>query len=182
MFVAWCLISAIDEKFMPILLLQYRFGLRVLYSQLSTLDRRMLRLLLDTEGHIPTHELSQQLGIPLSTVQRRRKRLEETYLIKHYSIDPMKFGFRRIDLLIYTQGGETMSIGKELLKREEVTFAARTIGEHTIDLRIEVYVKDNSVLLNLLEDVKAMKGVRDVVWTEVIETIGRKNPPDHIMI
>ncbi len=139
----------------------------------------MLRLLLDTEGHIPTHELSQQLGIPLSTVQRRRKRLEETYLIKHYSIDPMKFGFRRIDLLIYTQGGETMSIGKELLKREEVTFAARTIGEHTIDLRIEVYVKDNSVLLNLLEDVKAMKGVRDVVWTEVIETIGRKNPPDH---
>ncbi len=146
------------------------------------MDRRMLRLLLDTEGHIPTHELSQQLGIPLSTVQRRRKRLEETYLIKHYSIDPMKFGFRRIDLLIYTQGGETMSIGKELLKREEVTFAARTIGEHTIDLRIEVYVKDNGVLLNLLEDVKAMKGVRDVVWTEVIETIGRKNPPDHIMI
>ena len=94
----------------------------------------------------------------------------------------MKFGFRRIDLLIYTQGGETMSIGKELLKREEVTFAARTIGEHTIDLRIEVFVKDNSVLLNLLEDVKAMKGVRDVVWTEVIETIGRKNPPNHVVI
>jgi DNA-binding Lrp family transcriptional regulator len=145
------------------------------------MDRKMLRLLLDSEGSIPTHEISQKLNVPVSTVQRRRKRLEEEYLIKHYSLDPMKFGFRRIDLLIYTEGGETMNIGKELLKREEVTYAARTIGEHTIDLRIEVFVKDNGVLLDLLETVKAMKGVRDVVWTEVIETIGKKNPPNHIV-
>jgi DNA-binding Lrp family transcriptional regulator len=145
------------------------------------MDRKMLRLLLNSEGSMTTHEISVQLGIPLSTVQRRRKRLEEEYLIKHYSLDPMKFGFRRIDLLIYTEGGETMNVGKELLKREEVTYAARTIGEHTIDLRIEVFVKDNGVLLDLLETVKAMKGVRDVVWTEVIETIGRKNPPNHIV-
>ena len=142
----------------------------------------MLRLLLDSEGLVRTQEISQQLGIPLSTVQRRRKRLEEDYLVRHYSLDPMKFGYRKIDLLIYTEGGGTIEIGKELLKREEVTYAARTIGEHTIDLRIVVFVKDNGVLLNLLEDVKAMKGVRDVVWTEVIETIGRKNPPNHIVI
>jgi len=151
-----------------------------MYSQLSDVDRKMLRLLLNSEGTIPTNELSKQLGIPLSTVQRRRKMLEEEYLIKHYSLDPMKFGYRKIDLLIYTQGGGTIEIGKELLQREEVTYAARTIGEHTIDLRIEVFVKDNGILLNLLEDVKAMKGVRDVVWTEVVEIIGRKSPPDHI--
>jgi DNA-binding Lrp family transcriptional regulator len=153
-----------------------------LLSQLSDLDRKMLRLLLDSEGSIPTHELSLKLDMPISTVQRRRKRLEDEYLIKHYSLDPMKFGYRLIDLLIYTEGGETMNIGKKLLEREEVTYAARTIGEHTIDLRVEVFVKDNGVLLDLLESVKAMKGVRDVVWTEVIETIGRKNPPNHIVI
>jgi DNA-binding Lrp family transcriptional regulator len=151
-----------------------------MYSQLSDIDRKMLRLLLDSEGKIPTHELSQQLGVPLSTVQRRRKRLEETYLIKTYALDPMKFGYRRIDLLIYTEGGETMSIGKELLKREEVTSAFRTIGEHTIDLRVEVFVKDNGILLDLLETVKAMKGVKDVIWTEVIATIGRKSLPTHM--
>jgi DNA-binding Lrp family transcriptional regulator len=125
--------------------------------------------------------MSEQLGIPLSTVQRRRKRLETDYLIKHYSLDPMKFGWRKIDLLIYTQGGGTIEIGKELLEREEVTYAARTIGEHTIDLRVEVFVKDNGILLNLFEEVKARKGVRDVVWTEAVETIGTKNPPDHFL-
>jgi DNA-binding Lrp family transcriptional regulator len=152
-----------------------------MYSQLSEMDRKMLRLLLDSEGTIPTHEISDLLKIPISTVQRRRKKLESEYLIKHYSLDPMKFGWRKIDLLIYTEGGGTMEIGMELLKREEVTYAARTIGEHTIDLRIEVFVKDNGVLLNLLEDVKAMKGVRDVIWTEVVETIGHKSPPNHIV-
>jgi DNA-binding Lrp family transcriptional regulator len=152
-----------------------------MYSQLSDIDRKMLKLLLDSQGAITSHDLSAKLDVPLSTVQRRRRRIEETYLIKHYSLDPMKFGYRKIDLLIYTEGGETMNIGKELLEREEVTYAARTIGEHTIDLRLEVFVKDNAVLLDLLEHVKAMKGVRDVIWTEVIEIIGRKNPPNHII-
>jgi DNA-binding Lrp family transcriptional regulator len=148
-------------------------------SQLSEIDRKILRLLLGSEGRMPTHEISIELGVPLSTVQRARKRLESDFLIKTYALDPMKFGFRRVDLLIYTMGGATIELGKELLKREEVVYAARTIGEHTIDLRVEVFVTDNGVLLDLLEDVKAMKGVRDVVWTEVIETIGRKNSPNY---
>jgi DNA-binding Lrp family transcriptional regulator len=148
-------------------------------SQLSEVDGKMLRLLLDSEGRVPSHEISLQLGIPLSTVQRRRKRLEADYLVRTYALDPMKFGFRRIDLLIYTRGGATIELGKELLKRESVMYAARTIGEHTIDLRVEVFVKDNGELLNLLEDVKGMEGVRDVVWTEVVETIGRKSPPNY---
>jgi len=152
-----------------------------MYSQLSEADRKMLKLLVDSEGTVSTHEISEVLGVPLSTVQRRRKRLEDTYLIRTYSLDPMKFGYRRIDLLIYSEGGFTIDIGQELLKREEVTAAFRTIGEHTIDLRVEVFVKDNGVLLDLLEQVKAMKGVRDVIWTEVIETIGRKSPPNDIV-
>jgi DNA-binding Lrp family transcriptional regulator len=140
----------------------------------------MLKLLLQSDGKMHSLELSKQLGIPVSTVQRRRKRLEETYLIKSYSLDPIKFGWRRIDFLIATEGGATMSVGKELLKRPEVTYVARSIGEHTIDLRVETFVQDNNELLNLLEDVKGMDGVKDVVWSEIVEVIGRKNPPNHL--
>jgi hypothetical protein len=50
-----------------------------------------------------------------------------------------------------------MNVGKEPLKCEGVTFAAITI-----DLRVEVFVRDNGILLNLLEVAKAMRGVRDV--------------------
>jgi DNA-binding Lrp family transcriptional regulator len=150
--------------------------------ELSEVDRKMLRLLLDSEGGVSSDELSRQLKVSMGSIQEQRKRLEETCLIKDYSLDPTKFGWRRIDLLIYTEGRETMIIGKALLKREEVRSVTRMIGEHTIDLRVEIFVRDNSELLNLIEKIKTMKGVRDVVWTEVVETIGRKNPPNQIVI
>jgi DNA-binding Lrp family transcriptional regulator len=153
-----------------------------LQSVLTELDKKLLRIILDSEGKMASSQIALQLGIGLSTVQRRRKRLEDQYLIRNLSLDPMKVGWRKIDLLIYTEGGQTMNIGKDLLKCEDVTYVATTIGEHTIDLRVEVFVKDSAILLNLLESVKAMKGVRDVVWSEVVETIGKKSPPDHVLV
>jgi len=149
-------------------------------SQLSEEDRKMLKLLVDSEGRISSQQISQQFGVSLSTVQRRRKRLEDTYFIRSYSLDPLKFGYRRIELLIYTSGGTTIDIGMELLKREEVISAFRTLGERAIDLRVEVFVKDNAALLDLIEQIKAMKGVKDIVWTEVIEPVGRTRPPDQV--
>src|SRR5579863_8175901 len=117
-------------------------------SQLSQADRNMLRLLLDSEGSVSSDELSRLLKISIGSIQEQRKRLEETCLIIDYSVDLTKFGWRRIDLLIYTEGRKTMNIGKALLKREDVTSVTRMIGEHTIDLRTEVFVKDNRMLLD----------------------------------
>jgi hypothetical protein len=68
-----------------------------------------------------------------------------------------------------------MPIGKDLLKRDEVAYVARTIGQFTIDLRAEVFVQNSDELVNLIEDVKATKGVKEVIWSEVVEIVGRKN-------
>lgn len=56
----------------------------------------------------------------------------------------------------------------------KITYVGKTIGENTIDLRVEAIVKDNSVLLNLLEQIKEMEGVKDVVWSEIVSVVGRK--------
>jgi DNA-binding Lrp family transcriptional regulator len=144
-------------------------------SQLSEADRKMLRLLLNSEGRVSSGELSRQLKVSINSIRKQRNRLEKTCIIKHYSLDPTKFGWRRIDLLICTCAGATMSIGKALLKREEVRDVNRMIGEPKIDLRAEAFVRDNGELLNLIEKIKSMKGVTDVVWTEVVEIIGIKN-------
>jgi hypothetical protein len=42
--------------------------------------------------------------------------------------------------------------------------------------RVETIVKDNSVFLNLLENIKGMDGVRDVVLSEIVSIVGRKIP------
>ena len=140
----------------------------------SEVDKQILKMLLEPEGKVTSRMLEQKLGIPRSTIQRRRRQLEKHYLRFNYSLNLEHLGFRRVDLLIYTGGGGTMEIAHELLKRDEVTYVGRSIGEHTIDLRAEVIVRDNSQLLGLLELVKAMPSVRDVIWSEIVEVVGSK--------
>ncbi len=140
----------------------------------SVVDRKILKLLLEPEGNISSRSLEQKLGIPRRTIQRRRRHLEQNYLKLTYSLNLQNLGFRRVDLLIYTAGGASLPIAHELLKRDEVVSVGRSIGEHTIDLRAEVIIKGNSELLGLLELVKAMPNVRDVIWSEIVEMVGAK--------
>jgi hypothetical protein len=49
-------------------------------------------------------------------------------------------------------------------------------------LRVETIVKDNHELLDLLEKLKAMDGVRDAVWSEIVGTVGNKmSVPSYII-
>ena len=143
-------------------------------KSLSLVDKQILKILLDPEADKSSQKMETRLGLPRSTVQRRRKHLEQAFLQHPYFLDLENLGYRRVDLLIYTQGGATQAIARELLKREEVVYVGRSIGEHTIDLRAEVIIKDNSELLGLLELVKAMESVRDVIWSEIVDVIGKK--------
>ena len=65
------------------------------------------------------------------------------------------------------------TVAKNLLELDEVTYVGKSIGEHTIDLRVETIVKDNVMLLDLLELIKGMDGVNDVVWSEIVSVIDR---------
>jgi DNA-binding Lrp family transcriptional regulator len=132
-------------------------------------------MLLASERRLSSSEVSKRLGIPTSTVQRRRKRLEKEYIIASYSLNSKNFGWRNVDLLIATERGATLQVGKALLERPDVSIVATMLGEHAINLRAEALVVTNAELLRLLEQVKAIDGVRDVLWCEVVETIGKKN-------
>ena len=142
--------------------------------KLSQIDKKILKILLNPDGKVSSHALTAKLGVPRTTIQRRRKFLEKHYLEYAYALNLKNLGYRRVDLLIYTGGGNTVTIAKNLLERDEVVYVGRSIGEHTIDLRAEVIIGDNSELLDLLEEVKAMPSVKDVIWSEIVQIVGRK--------
>jgi hypothetical protein len=71
-----------------------------------------------------------------------------------YTLDLEKFGWRCADLLISTKDGKTSSVAKKLLSSDVVTYVGRSIGEHTIDLRAGIIIKNNAELLDILEKVK----------------------------
>ena len=89
-------------------------------------------------------------------------------------MDIEKFGWRRVDFFISVKSGKTNSVANTLLELDEVTYVGKSIGEHTIDLRVETIVKDNVILLDLLEKIKGLDGVNDVVWSEIVSVVGRK--------
>lgn len=141
---------------------------------ISQIDRKILKILLAPNGQKTTKSISTKLGIPVTTVRRRRKRLENKFLKLQYILDVEKFGWRRVDFFIAIEKGNVDAVGRDLIGLDDVTYVGKSIGEHTIDLRVETIVKDNSVLLNLLEKIKGMEGVKDVVWSEIVNVVGRK--------
>lgn len=150
--------------------------------RLSSIDRKMLKILLYPDGRISSKSIATKLELSTSTVQRHRRRLEEEVLIQIHVLDLSRFGWHRVDFLIATESGKTGLIATNLLKRDEVTYVGKCIGEHTIDLRVETILKDNAEILRMMELLKAMPGIKDVIWTEIVEVVGRKSSiPDKII-
>ncbi len=119
-------------------------------ATISDLDRKLLKILLSPNGDLKsTKGLSAKLSIPVTTVRRRRKRLESKFL-------------------------KMNAVANKMLDFDEVTYIGKSIGEHTIDLRVETILKDNASILDFLEKIKAMDGVKDVVWSEIVSVVGRK--------
>jgi DNA-binding Lrp family transcriptional regulator len=141
---------------------------------LSNIDRKLLKILLVPDGKISSKSIARKLGVPATTVQRHRRRLEKEVLTVNYTLDLRKFGWHKVDFLIATESGKTGLIAENLLKRDEVIYAGKSIGQHTIDLRVETILEDNAEILRMMEVLKAMDGIKDVVWTEIVEVVGRK--------
>jgi len=147
---------------------------------LSEQDASILAHLLDSNGEISTQRLSKAVGISLRAARLRRRILTKEYLTVTHSLNLQRYGWRQLQLLITTSGGRSLAIGRELLKLKQVVFVGGTIGEVKIDLRAEVFVRSGAELLNLIEEVKALNGVKAVIWSEVAEVIGLKNPPPQL--
>jgi DNA-binding Lrp family transcriptional regulator len=141
---------------------------------LSDIDKKLLKILLTPDSKYSSKALSKKIGIPPTTVQRRRKRLEEEFLKVVYTLDLAKFGWHKVDFLIATESGKTDLIAKALLKRDEVTYVGKSIGQHTIDLKVETVLEDNAEILRMMELLKATSGIKDVVWTEIVQIVGSK--------
>ena len=59
--------------------------------------------------------MSRKLEISLTTLQRRRKRLEKEFLEEDYTLLLEKFGWRRVDFFISTSDGKTDALANDLL-------------------------------------------------------------------
>ena len=120
-------------------------------------------------------KIASKYEAPLSTVQRRRARLEKLILAKEYSIDVRTLGWRTGDLLIAVEKGKAEETANLLLKNKDsnVVIASLRIGHPKVDVMAGVFYRDSQELHKLTETVRAMHYVSAVEWAEVIKVVGR---------
>ncbi len=123
---------------------------------------------------ISSTDIAAKYGIPLSTIQRRRVKLEESVLSKAYNLDVRKLGWRTADLLISVEKGKAEETAQKLLENNKVNviMASLRIGNPQVDIMADVFYRDSIELHTLTEKVKSMPYVTYVEWAEVVKVVG----------
>ena len=117
--------------------------------------------------------IAQKYNSPLSTIQRRRTHLERTILKKRYHIDINALGWRKADLIITVEQGDSEETAKKLLddNRNNITEATLRIGDPEINLMAQAFYRSTEELHRLIEGTKSLPKVNSVEWSEVVRTI-----------
>ena len=99
---------------------------------LSRTDKMILKEILSPIGNQSSVFMSRKLEIPLTTIQRRRKRLEKEFLVKDYTLLVNKLGWRRVDFFISIRDGKIETVANKTLTLNHYTI--RLSGESLYDV------------------------------------------------
>ena len=123
---------------------------------------------------VKSSEICNELKIPLSTIQRRRARIDKSSMMKRgYKIDYKQFGVRRAQLLVTVSKGDCVDIARKIVMEypENVLEVSIRIGDPQVNFVVEVIYNDSDEIFNMIQYIKKMEHVEDVRWSEIITAV-----------
>jgi len=145
--------------------------------QFDSLDINIIKELL-IDSNIRTADIAARYRIPLSTIQRRRTRIESSILEKKYHLDIKKRDWRRGMILANVTEGKAKEVAKLILERyKNNTISSSTRINDQNNVIAEVIYSDPSDLHNIIEQIKGNPYVSTVTWSELVEVVGNNNAP-----
>lgn len=141
---------------------------------LGSLDAKIIEELLN-DAFISSTDISKKHKAPLSTVQRRRRYLENTILTRRYEIDLKKQGFRIGEMTVLPANGASKEIISEIFTRYPNHILSVSVKiDGAITLTVLVYFKTTTEIHDLMVGIHSMSGVEQVKFAETIEIIRDK--------
>jgi DNA-binding Lrp family transcriptional regulator len=143
---------------------------------LDLIDKDIIKELIN-DSTAKSSSMSSKLKVPLSTIQRRRARLENSVLMKDYQLDSKEFGIRTADLLIGAIKGDSSAIARQLLSKydKNISSVSLVMGDPRINVGAKVLFRNSEELYNLVQEIKGMNNVNYVEWLEDVKVIGNNN-------
>ena len=133
-------------------------------NRIDKLDAEIIQLLLKGKN---SKYIANKVKSPLSTVQRRtRKLFEEELIVSTVELNYEKLGYKRGLLHLYLSDGMVDEVGRNLAERAGILSVAVHIGNS--DLVALFIYKDSKQLLDTISESKKIKGVERVLWSEEV--------------
>jgi DNA-binding Lrp family transcriptional regulator len=144
---------------------------------LDSIDINIIRELL-AKADIKSLDIAYKYKVPISTIQRRRKRLVNSILDKKYLIDITKRDLRTGIILANVQRGKAKEVAKMILERHisnAISSSIRINDQNNV--MTEIIYNTSSELYNILEQVKKIPYVSSASWSELVEVVGNNDVP-----
>jgi DNA-binding Lrp family transcriptional regulator len=140
----------------------------------GSLDAKIIEELLH-DAFISSTDISKRHKAPLSTVQRRRRYLENTILTRRYEIDLKKQGFRIGELTVVAANGASKEIiGRIFSKYPNYILSITVKIDGAIMLAVLVYFKTTTEIYDMMIGIQSLPGVNHVKFAETVEIIRNK--------
>jgi len=144
--------------------------------KLDDLDLKIVNELLD-DSETSSTKIASKYGKPLSTIQRRRTRLEATILIKDYALNVKYANWRSGEIFASVEKGNANEVAKEIFAKyvNNLTLVSTTMN-NVGNLIFHIYFRTSPQMFSIIEEIKKLPYVGEVLYAEHIEVLGERKP------
>lgn len=143
----------------------------------DAIDNRIIELLFDGKNN---KDISKKIDVPLSTVQRRVRKLQfNGIMTTQIQLDYRLLGFRTGLIHIFVKIGDIHETAQRILNLDKVSSVEIHIG--CSDILAHVIYEENIDLLNLITKIKNIRGVERTLWSERIYQSSQKYPLNNLI-
>jgi DNA-binding Lrp family transcriptional regulator len=143
------------------------------------LDHLNLRIIKDmmNNAEVKSADMAERYNSPLSTIQRRRTKLERTILKKKYHMDITRLGWRQADLLISVEQGDSEETARKLMDEygSNVISTSLRIGDPEINVMAQAFYQSTEELHRLIEGIRSIPAIKSVEWSEIVKIVEADN-------
>lgn len=141
---------------------------------IDSLDIKIIRELLDNPDSSSSN-IARKLSVPLSTVQRRKTRLERSLLTRKYELNTHDLGWRNAEILMLVENGTADRMARELMEKFDRVIGTSTRINTKSNLAAYIGYRNSDELHELIEKIRAMPSVSNIEWSEIVRESGNKN-------
>lgn len=132
--------------------------------KMDPLDIKIMSLMV---SGLQNKQIASKLKVPLSTIQRRTRRLIEKGMISmRAEVNLQMMGFKKGLIHVYVSNGNIDQIARKMCLLDPIESVEIHIGNS--DMIGNAIYNDSKQLLQTISDIKKIDGVEKIVWSEEV--------------